>query len=115
MLALAPGRNGWIARAASKLRSACSGRSLRGVDQAQPGQRAEMARLQRQRASDVGDRAGIVTHEVEQRRPLVPGLGEVRLPLHQQVERSAGGAQVAACHRGLAALEQHNIVGIGRL
>ena len=49
-----------------------------------------MARLERQRLADVGERGGIVVGQVVDGRALVPGLGEVRLEgddLVEDVER----------------------------
>ena len=51
-----------------------------------PGQRAEMARLKRQRLADVGERRRIIVDEEIDRRALVPGLGEVRLDHDDLVE-----------------------------
>lgn len=75
-------------------------------DQPEPRERAEMAWLERERALDVAHRGDILAQEPEQRRPLVPALGEVRCQGHERIEGGARGPVVAVGHGHRADLEQ---------
>ena len=56
-------------------------------DHAEAGERAEMARLERQRPLDVGERLVVVVEQEIDGGPLVPALGEIRLHRGDAVEK----------------------------
>jgi hypothetical protein len=56
------------------------------VHQPEAGERADMPGLELQGAVDVGERLLVIAHQVVERRPLVPALGEVRLLRDDRIE-----------------------------
>ena len=87
-----------MASAASKLRTAASGSLIGEIDQAQAGERPEVARLQGQRTLDVLHRGAVVADDVVERGTLVPGFGEVGLAADQLVQRLQRCRMIAAAH-----------------
>jgi hypothetical protein len=81
---------------------------LGDADHRQPRKRPEVARLERERAIDVGDRGAVVAHQPVERGALVPGLGEVGGGLDDGVERDQRHRVVAARH-GADAAGHHQI------
>ena len=108
-------RCGLIAKAASKLRK--RGRRLvdRVVDQAEAGQRAEMARLEIERALDVEHRGAEVAHQIVQGGALVPALGEVGRLLDHPIEALEGDRGTGLRHRQHALLQQQVDLRVARL
>ncbi len=82
-------------------------------DDAEPGERAEMARLARQHLADVGDGAAEILLRVIDGGAPVPGLDEIRLDVDDGVEQLDGEIEVLAVDRGLDPTHQQ-IGGIAR-
>ena len=83
----------------------------RQIDEPEPRQRAEMTRLETERAVDVLDRGLVPTHQIIKRRPLVPALGELGRDLDHRVEQRQRLVELALRHR-LGALAEQKIDGL---
>ena len=75
-------------------------------DQAEPGQRAEMARLPAQHFANVGERVAIVLFHVVDGGAPVPGFHVFRFDFDDRVEQLDREIDVVLLHRGLCARHQ---------
>src|SRR5229473_6868258 len=75
-------------------------------DDAEPRQRAEMARLAREHLADVGERARVLLPRVEDGGAAVPGLDEIRPDVDDGVKEPDREVEVLGVGRGLGAPHQ---------
>src|SRR5438093_10932763 len=80
-------------------------------DGAEPGERAEMARLARQHLADIRNRAAVVLGVEVYGGAAVPGLDVVRLEIDDGAEELERNIELLLLHRGFDATHQE-IAGV---